>query len=280
HPGARQPLLVRDLLAHNIIGLSLPVLQPTRPQLPILNISHSLTTSPWPSIQVHTLLIGSIPFPADGQDTLSSPSEIIYQWLPLPITPSHISSHPHPATSTCRTWRLPLEMNVVTVELYAIQQAPLHHTFHCRGKAVVYTDSLSSLHLLLSQHPTMLMTLLYCIQQALLHLAAHSGVCSDEVADATAKMALSAINIIPLPFPLATVKHLISHICHLAWDYTLDDVLHITSMGQYWTDSFRQPWIWQWSCILNVTIAHLHLGHTTLTDHLHCPCLSPDPFCP
>ena len=35
------------------------------------------------------------------------------------------------------------------------------------------------------------------------------------------------------PFPLSTAKRLISWVCRSAWDNTLHDALHTTSMGQY-----------------------------------------------
>ncbi|MPC79152.1 hypothetical protein E2C01_073666 [Portunus trituberculatus] len=150
-----------------------------------------------------------------------------------------------PVTSICRTWRLPPETDVVTAELFPIQQALSHlHSFHPTGKAVVYTDSLSSLHLLLSRHLSTSTFLVYHIQQALLHLAtqgweitlqwmpSHSGIHGNEVADTSAKMALSSVNISPLPLQVFTVKRLITHVCHSTWNNTLGDALRTTSMSQ------------------------------------------------
>ncbi|MPC56948.1 hypothetical protein E2C01_050916 [Portunus trituberculatus] len=97
----------------------------------------------------------------------------------------------------------------------------------------------------------------------------------NEVADAVAKMALFAVNILPLPLPLSTAKRLITGVCHSTWNSTLEDALCTTSMGQYRTDSFPQPWIRQHSQVLDVAITSLRLGHTTLSGHLHCLRLFP-----
>ncbi|KAG0727408.1 Craniofacial development protein 2 [Chionoecetes opilio] len=76
---------------------------------------------------------------------------------------------------------------------------------------------------------------------------------------------------------LSTATRLISR---STWNNTLGDALRITSMGQYRSDSSPQPWIRKKSHVLDVTLTHLRLGHTTLTAHLHRLRLSPDPHCP
>ena len=71
-----------------------------------------------------------------------------------PTPPATSAAIYDPSTSICRPWRLPQETDVVIAELYALHQALTYlDTTHAKGKAVIYTDSLSSLHLL-SQHPT------------------------------------------------------------------------------------------------------------------------------
>ncbi|KAG0715429.1 hypothetical protein GWK47_011944 [Chionoecetes opilio] len=93
-------------------------------------------------------------------------------------------------------------------------------------------------------------------------------------------MALSEVNITPLPLPLSTAKRLISKVCHSAWDRSLGDALRATSMGQYRTDSSPHPWIRQTSRVLDVALTRLRIGHTTLRAHLHRLQLTPDPYCP
>ncbi|KAG0727382.1 hypothetical protein GWK47_004017 [Chionoecetes opilio] len=210
-----------------------------------------------------------------------------------PSPPSTAAAIYDPATSICRTWRLPPETDVLTSELYALHQAIIHlHTGHTKGKAVVYTDSLSSLHLLLSRHPRSSTSLVHTIQRALLHLTnegweitfqwvpSHAGIPGNEVADSAARLALTDVNTTPLPLPLSAAKRLISRVCRSAWNNTLGDALRITSMGHYRSDYSPQPWIRKKSRVLDVALTRLRLGHTTLTAHLHRLRLSPDPHCP
>ncbi|KAG0724160.1 Heparan-sulfate 6-O-sulfotransferase 2 [Chionoecetes opilio] len=108
----------------------------------------------------------------------------------------------------------------------------------------------------------------------------HCNLRGNEVADAAAKMALSEVNITPVPLPLSTAKLLIFKKCRSAWDRSLGDALRTTSMGQYRVDSSPHPWIRQTSRVLDVALTRLRIGHTTLTAHLHRLQLTPDPYCP
>ncbi|XP_050706209.1 uncharacterized protein LOC126991498 [Eriocheir sinensis] len=210
-----------------------------------------------------------------------------------PFPPSTASAIYDPSTSTCRTWTLPPETDVLTAELYALHQALAYlHTTHARGKSAIYTDSLSSLHLLLSRHPTSSTALAHTIQRALLLLTSegwevtlqwvpsHSGIRGNSIADAAAKMALAEVNITPLPLPLSTAKCLIFRTCRASWDDTLANTLRTTSMGQYRTNSSPQPWVRKKSRVLDVALTRLRLGHTRLGAHLHRLRLVPDPHYP
>ncbi|KAG0695199.1 hypothetical protein GWK47_027001 [Chionoecetes opilio] len=102
-----------------------------------------------------------------------------------------------------------MEADVLTAELFAIRQALayLNTTYTCT-KAVIYTDSLSSLHLL-SRRPASSTVLAHTLQRLLLYLTSvgwkitlqwvpsHCNIRGNEVADAAAKMALSEVNITP-----------------------------------------------------------------------------------
>ncbi|KAG0714224.1 Mitochondrial-processing peptidase subunit alpha [Chionoecetes opilio] len=117
----------------------------------------------------------------------------------------------------------------VTFDLEDLQLRPekdflLTEMIHALGKAVVYTDSLSSLHLLLSCHPRSSTSLIHTIQRAL-HLTnegweivfqwvpSHAGIPGNEVADSAARMALTDVNTTPFPLPLSAAKRLISRVC-------------------------------------------------------------------
>lgn len=211
-----------------------------------------------------------------------------------PTLPSTAAAVYLPATATCKTWRLPAVTDVLTAELFAILQALtlLHTTLRQHPRAVIYTDSLSSLHLILSRHPPTSTNIVHTIQQTLLHLTtqgweivlqwvpSHTNIRGNEIADSAAKMALTEVNITPLPLPYSTAKRLISRTCHTAWDTTLRDTLRLTTMGHYRSDSSPQPWIRQTSRVLDVALTRLRLGHTRLNAHLHRLNLAPDPYCP
>ncbi|XP_045126267.1 uncharacterized protein LOC123513261 [Portunus trituberculatus] len=297
-PGARQPLLVRALLAHAILGLPPPPPQPISPHSPL---------PPWLDISDKiNLHLPGLP-PTHGSAGVLAPTlflqldrTLYHHHLRIYTDGSHSPSPPStaaaiylPASSTCTTWRFPPDTDVLTAELYALQQA-LNHltTLSSTGSAVIYTDSLSSLHLLQSRHPTSFTFLVHSIQRTLLQLPtmgwgvtlqwvpSHSGIRGNEVADAAAKMGLSEVNITLLPLPLSTAKCIISRKCHSTWDTSLNTALLTTSLGQYRCNSSPQPWMRQQSRVLDVALTRLRLGHTRLTAHLHRLHLSPDPYCP
>ena len=167
---------------------------------------------------------------------------------------AHTAQHPatsaaiyDPSTSNCRASRLPPETDVVTAELYALHQALTYLDTHAKGKAVIYTDSLSSLHLLLSQHPALATPLVHATQDTHIHfnsqgleiklqwVPSHTNIRGNDVVNAAAKMAVSQDSITPLPLPLSTAKHLISRTCQSTWNNTLSNTLLNTNMGQYHT---------------------------------------------
>ena len=296
-PGARQPLLVRALQAFNTLGLPPPPPQPISPHSPIppwldLSPMFILHLPGLPSRHSTTILAQTL-FHQMDKTLFQHHTRLYTDGSHSPSSPSTAAAVYDPALSICRTWRLPSQTDVLTAELYALHQAIEHlHTSHPKGKAVLYTDSLSSLHLLLSRHPSSSTALVHTIQRVLIRLTtegweitlqwipSHTGIRGNEVADAAAKMALSEVNITPLPLPLSTAKRLLPRICRSTWDSTLSNALRITSMGQYRSDSSPQPWVRQRSRVLDVALTRLRLGHIRLNAHLHRLRLSPDPNCP
>ncbi|XP_045101300.1 uncharacterized protein LOC123498199 [Portunus trituberculatus] len=221
--------------------------------------------------------ISSTPLPKAGDASLPSSAAAIYD----------------ASTAICKTWRLPEYTDVLTTELFALLWALIYLcTSHPKSMVVIYTNSRSSLSLLLSWQPSSATTLVHSIQSTFLHLLntgwdityqwvpSHRGIQGNEVVDAAAKMALTHVNITPLPLQLYSAKRLISRLCHSSWDSSLNTALRVTSMGLYCSDSSPQPWVRKQSRILDVALTCLRLGHTRLTAHLHCLGLSSDPYCP
>lgn len=296
-PQFRQPLLVRALQTLHLLQITPPPPQPTRPHSPIppwQNISHMFALHV-PHLPDKTSAgLQAAPLFLELDRSLYHHHIKLYtdgSHSPTPLATS--AALYDPATSICRTWRLPAYTDIVTAEMYAIHQALTHlHINYMRGEAVLYTDSLSSLHLLLSRHPTSSTTLVHTIQHTLLDLhtqgwkitlqwiPSHSNIRGNEVVDAAAKMALSEVNITPLPLSLSTATHLITHKCYSTWDGSLADALRTTTMGKYCHNSSPQPWMRKKSRVLDVALTHLRLGHTRLTTHLYRLGLTKDPFCP
>lgn len=291
-------MLVRALLAFKVLGLDHTPPQSTSTLSPL---------PPWEDLTSKIIL--DIPgYPS--KSTANCPAIIPFLEIDRSMYHHHIKiftdgsrSDASPATaaaiyipalSICKTWRLPSVTDVLTAELYAIQQAlyflPVTHPD--KRKVVVYTDSLSSLHLLLSHHPTSSTFLVHAIQRALLRLSsegweitlqwvpAHSGIHGNEVVDAAAKMALKQSIITQLPQPLSTYKRLIQKACRSTWNSTLRDTLRATNMSKYRTDSSPKPWVRRQSRIQDVALTRLRIGRTTLNAHLHRLNLVPDPYCP
>ena len=72
----------------------------------------------------------------------------------------------HPGTSICKTCKLLREIDITTAEMLAIHQALIYlNTKYTRSKPVIYTDSKSSLYLLLSRHPTPCTPLVHTLQK-------------------------------------------------------------------------------------------------------------------
>ena len=72
-----------------------------------------------------------------------------------PITPSIAAAIYDPGTSISKMWKLPRKTDITTAEMFAFHQALIYlNTKYTISKAVIYTDSKSSLYLLSCQlHP-------------------------------------------------------------------------------------------------------------------------------
>lgn len=295
-PGARILMLVRALLALKALNLNHAPPQPNTLHCPI---------PPWQDLS--SMIALDIPG-NPSKSTATCPATIPCMEIDRSIYHHHIKiytdgSHSHsstaaaiffPSQSICKTWRLHPITDVLTAELYAIQQVFtfLPITYLGKGKVVIYTDSLSSLHLILSHHPSSSTYIVHDIQRALVHLTtvgwdktlqwvpSHSGIHGNDIVDAAAKMALSLPDITELPQPLSIFKRLIKKECRISWNSILRDSLHTTKMSNYRTDSSPHPWVRRQSRVQDVALTRLSIGHTPLSAHLHRLNLVPDPYCP
>ncbi|MPC76414.1 hypothetical protein E2C01_070824 [Portunus trituberculatus] len=212
-PGARQPLNVRALHALALLNISSSLPQPTSPVPPML---------PWQTLCSHIALhIPDLPpKPSTGtlaatlfivldQSTYRDHTKVYMDGSRCPVTPSTGAAIYIPNTGITKTWKLPCDTDITTAELFAIQQAVLHliSAHFTTAKAVLYTDSRSSLHLLFSRRPSTSITLVYSIQRLLLSLQSrgweivlqwvpsHSNIRGNVIVNTAARMALSNVNI-------------------------------------------------------------------------------------
>ncbi|XP_045127737.1 uncharacterized protein LOC123514153 [Portunus trituberculatus] len=240
-PAARQPLIVRALLSLTILHLPPPPPQPVNPYSPFpswLDVTHNFGLPPKPSVSGLAA--------ANFQQLDRS---IYHHHLKIYTDGSRDASLPSSAaaiydanTAICKTWRLPEYTDVLTTELFALLQALIYlRTSHPKSMVVIYTDSRSSLSLLLSRQPSSATTLVHSIQNIFLHLL-NTGW------DITFQWLHSA-------------KRLLSRLCHSSWDSSLNNALRVTSMGLYHSDSSPQPWVRKQSRILDVALTRLRLGH-------------------
>ncbi|XP_045101462.1 uncharacterized protein LOC123498421 [Portunus trituberculatus] len=264
-PAARQPLIVRALLSLTILHLPPPPPQPVNPYSPFpswLDVTHNFALHvpglpPKPSVSG----LAAAHFQQLDRSIYHHHLKIYTDGSRDASLPSSAAAIYDASTAICKTWRLPEYTDVLTTELFALLQALIYlRTSHPKSMVVIYTDSRSSLSLLLSRQPSSATTLVHSIQNTFLHLL-NTGW------DITFQWLHSA-------------KRLLSRLCHSSWDSSLNNALRVTSMGLYRSDSSPQPWVRKQSRILDVALTRLRLGHTRLTAHLHRLGLSPDPYCP
>ncbi|XP_045137166.1 uncharacterized protein LOC123519726 [Portunus trituberculatus] len=241
-PAARQPLIVRALLSLTILHLPPPPPQPVNPYSPFpswLDVSHNFALHvpglpPKPSVSG----LAAAHFQQLDRSIYHHHLKIYTDGSRDASLPSSAAAIYDASTAICKTWRLPEYTDVLTTELFALLQALIYlRTSHPKSMVVIYTDSRSSLSLLLSRQPSSVTILVHSIQSTFLHLLntgwditfqwvpSHSGIRGNEVVDAAAKMALTHVNITPLPLQLHSAKRLISRLCHSSWDSSLNNAL-------------------------------------------------------
>lgn len=212
---------------------------------------------------------------------------------------SHTSTPPSTASAVYfadfplrQAWRIDHRHTSLDAELFAILQALIFIRTHLSPqRAVIYTDSKSSLLLLLSRKPSTARTLLYNIHELMRFLTgpgwevrlqwvpSHVGIQGNEIADATARLALQAPVLEYHPIQASTLHLLLSRACRQKWDDRLSVYLPHTSLGMYRTDSSSQPWVRARTRVLDTALTKLRIGHVGLNAHLHRLRLVDSPRC-
>ncbi|XP_045106674.1 uncharacterized protein LOC123501734 [Portunus trituberculatus] len=174
-PAARQPLIVRALLSLTILHLPPPPPQPVNPYSPFpswLDVTHNFALHvpglpPKPSVSG----LAAAHFQQLDRSIYHHHLKIYTDGSRDASLPSSAAAIYDANTAICKTWRLPEYTDVLTTELFALLQALIYlRTSHPKSIVVIYTDSRSSLSLLLSRQPSSATTLVHSIQNIFLHL--------------------------------------------------------------------------------------------------------------
>jgi ribonuclease HI len=201
-----------------------------------------------------------------------------------------------PTEGVVQTWKLPGIMTIFTAELYAIHEALLWAMQSPAEKFAVYTDSLSSVRLLMNKEGTLRNT-----YQALIcsHLSAikeqgktltiewvpaHRGIPGNEAADAAAKEAHSLPFITIPALPTQDIKHDISRAMSEAWtDYWIQQ-RNNSRVGNHLALIKQTIKEWPWASIpanrkLETAMTRLRIGHSGLNAHMYRMGMTHTPLC-
>ena len=237
-PGRTYPFLVRALHSCASLGLSPPPPFPTSPISPI---------PPWAtsSFVVDTTFCKD--FIKSSHAHLAS---AFFLEMDYSLYPDHFkiftdgSFVPHPPSATaavyfedlslCQSWRLGAHHSILAAELVAIYQALSFLLAHLQPqRTVIYSDSKSALHLLLSSYPNVQRPLVYAIQCHLLRLQevgwsfvfrwipSHVGIRGNTIVDTAARHAHSHLELLDIPADTSSFPHAVLLRCLTSWDEEL-----------------------------------------------------------
>ena len=291
----RKPLLHRAIKVFDLLGITYPQLRsyPTvSPIPPWIDISHV----------IHPTLIGISNKTEQQPDLLPSyhmVSNTTYcDFFALFTDGSHSPDPPAtaaavyaPSTGRCTTWRLQAHVDVLTAELFAIDQACSVAAASHQQRMVIYTDSKSSLQLLLRKKITTYRELVFNIQSKIhniskqnkvIHLQwipGHSGIRGNNIADKAAKMALNAADMTRIIIPETVYKNIIRQVANKAWTEEAVRAMSTSHLGSIREDAKPHPWVRSNRRALDVALLRLRIGHCALNKHLHRINLEESPNC-
>ena len=197
-----------------------------------------------------------------------------------------------PSLTVQEFYPLPKHCSVLTTELYAIYRAAKFAYSHPQYQPyVLFTDSLSAVHLLLNNNPVTYRFLVYYIQSLLYYMGnsfyiqwipGHKGIEGNEWADTLAKSDL-ALPIILVPVPYEDyVGEALNHfygVWKQQWIKEVEDsrkglaLFNIRSDLKYW------PWSSHKRRIVETGVARLRVGHAGLAQYMFRFGMALTPLC-
>ena len=182
-------------------------------------------------------------------------------------------------------WKLPAQFSIMSAELYAIHEAlKFIETKLVAKKTVVYTDSLSSLLLLLNNKSKKYLPTCYQVQELILklnmcnkvvlqYIPGHKGIEGNELADLAAKAAHNNMGTKDVPIPREDAKIYIGKLIVVDWQIYWENQMAITGKGLHLKQIKKTITNWKWSGNKNrrieTAMARLRMGHVRLQKHLY-----------
>ena len=189
----------------------------------------------------------------------------------------------HESGKFYKNWKLPSQLSIVSAEMYAIYQALNFVELKVTDKkTVIYTDSLSSLMILLNSKPSKYSPMCYKIQELLLrqnmkgkvilqYKPGHKEVEGNELADLTAKAAHNNSDICQIPIPREDAKAYIRKLLDIEWYNLWEYQMAITGKGLHLRQIKNSTSNWQWSSNrsrrVETAMARLRIGHVRLQKY-------------
>ena len=189
------------------------------------------------------------------------------------------------------SWHLSPENSIITAELFAIWQALLFVINNLSNfRVVVFTDSLSSLHLIKSfnlSHRNLILKIIESILKimdrrgeiVIQWIPSHYGIPGNEFVDTLANRAHSLPDITKVEDSFSDLQRLCSERTMKYWLSERENILSLTFLGQI-RDNVTVPF----QCFikerkLTAAIQRLRIGHTSLNAHLNRLNLVNSPDC-
>ena len=191
-----------------------------------------------------------------------------------------------PSMNLIYGWKLPACYTVLHSEMFAIKQALnwIKSNPTISDKIVIFSDSLSSIYLLMDRSPTTHLYIAYYIQKLLFELSGivdikiqfipgHKDIPGNESADQAATAAHSRNVIMNAAISREEkVRSVKLKLCKL-WENAWINNVEVTGKGEHLMKVRSSVGFWQWSSnkcrVIETSIARLRLGHAGLNEHLH-----------
>jgi ribonuclease HI len=191
-----------------------------------------------------------------------------------------------PSLGIKNSWKLSADFTVLHAELYAIYQALLlikESKAITSLNVVIFTDSLSSIYLLLNRFPTHYMYITYSIQKIIFELnkalivkiqfiPGHKDIAGNEEADQGAKDAHNNNIISEAHLSKEEMVRIVRESISCFWGQYYVNQVEISGKGRHLFELKDSLVYWPWTShrvrVVETAMARLRLGHVGLNEHL------------